>query len=68
MECTQLLGVGLGLAVRSKGSINKMQENSWSTGYLLRDTYVGPGKIQKHENHADNMQMRQTDEMWWMIL
>ena len=27
---------------------------------------MGSGKTWEHENHADDMQTRQTDESWWM--
>ena len=56
----QPLGVGLGLAVRinnqysdpvfmgyhsnAHATINKIQDNLWSTIYLLRNIYVGLGK------------------------
>ena len=46
---------------------NKMLENVWSTSYLLRNIYTGSGKIQECENHGDDMQMRQTDKLQWMM-
>ena len=38
-----------------------------STVYLLSNVYAGSGKTQECENHADNMQMGQTDKLWWMM-
>ena len=28
-------------------------------------TYSNQGKMQEHENCADDMQMKQTDKSWW---
>ena len=83
VEFTQLLRVGLGLADGLSPqyshpvftgllsimhrTINEMWENSLSTGYLLGNVYVGLGKMQECENHVNNVQMRQTDESWWMM-
>ena len=47
-------------------TINEMEENLWSTGYLYGNVHAGSGKMQERENHVDDMQMRQTDESWWM--
>ena len=47
--------------------MQQSQENLWSTGYLHRNVYAGSGKMQEHENHTDNVQIRQTDESWWMM-
>ena len=33
---------------------------------VLRDIYAGSGKMQECENHADDVQMRQTDKLQWM--
>ena len=44
-----------------------MQEKLWSTSYLLGNIYVGSWKMQEHENHADNVQMRWTDESSYMM-
>ena len=44
-----------------------MSEILLSTICLLSNTYVGSGKMQECENHGDDMQMRQTDESWWMM-
>ena len=45
-------------------TINEMEENLWSTGYLYGN--AGSGKVQEHKNHVDDVQMRQTDKSWWM--
>ena len=35
-------------------TIDEIQENSWRTGSLLRNIYVGSRKMQEHENHTDD--------------
>ena len=75
-ECTQPLGVGLGLVVRiinqyshpvrtgkctdAYTTINNMQETSRNTGYLLCNVYMGIGEITGTGYHVDDMQMMQT--------
>ena len=51
-----------------KCTYNNQQDvgNLWITGNLLRNVYVGSGKMQEHENHADDVHTRQTDELWWI--
>ena len=44
-----------------------MWENLWITGNLLGNIYMGSGKMQEHENCADDVQMRQTDKSQWMM-
>ena len=53
--------------MNTHATINKMWEISQSTIYLLNNVYAGSGKLQEHENCMDDMQMKQTDESWWMM-
>ena len=82
MEFTQRLGVGLGLAVginphyshpvfTDNAQICTQQSMRHRKTCGIPVTYSGMlMQDQEHvgnENHADDMQMRQTDKSWWMM-